>query len=56
MKHLLHRSKLTMLTMALACGLAVSAAMPAAHAAAHPAAGVSALARPGSPYYPPGPC
>ena len=58
MTHLLHRSKLTILTMALACGgIAASAATAqAAHAAAHPAAAMTAHAQPGSPYQPPDPC
>jgi hypothetical protein len=58
MKPVLHRSKLLIATMALACaGLAASAAAtPSAQAAAHPAAATSAHPEPGSPYAPPDPC
>ena len=57
MTHLLHRGKLAITAMALACGgLASSvAAAQAAPAATHPAA-ASAHAQPGSPYQPPDPC
>ena len=58
MKPVLHRSKLLVVTMALACGaLAASvAATQAAHAATHPAAAMSAHTQPGSAYHPPDPC
>jgi hypothetical protein len=58
MKHLLHRGKFTILTMALGGGgLAASAAAAhAAYAAAHPAAAMAAHAQPGLPYTPPNPC
>ncbi|HLN68398.1 MAG TPA: hypothetical protein VK280_14125 [Streptosporangiaceae bacterium] len=53
----LHRGKLFVVTMALACGgPAASAAAQAAHAATHPAAALSAHVQPGSPYQPPDPC
>jgi hypothetical protein len=58
MKPVLHRGKLLILTMALACGglVATVAAAQAAHAAPHPAAALSAHTQPGSPYQPPDPC
>jgi hypothetical protein len=58
MKPLFHRSKLLIVTLALACsGLAASAAAAqAAQAATHPAAALSAHTQPGSPYTPPDPC
>ena len=58
MKPVLHRGKLLVVTMALACGgLAASvAATQAAHAATHPAAAMSAHTQPGSAYHPPDPC
>jgi hypothetical protein len=58
MKPLLHRGRLLIVTMALACGgLAVSVvATPVAHAATHPAAAMAAHPQPGSPYQPPDPC
>jgi hypothetical protein len=53
----LHRGKLLIMTLALACGaLAVgAAAAQAAPAATHPAA-MAAHTQPGSPYEPPNPC
>jgi hypothetical protein len=58
MKPVLHRGKLPIVTVALACGgLAASiAAAQAAQAATHPAVALSAHAQPGSPYQPPDPC
>jgi hypothetical protein len=58
MKLLFHRSKLIIVTLALACGglAASAAAAQAAQAATHPAAALSAHAQPGSPYEPPNPC
>ncbi len=51
MKHLLHRGKLIILTIAVASGgLAVSvAATPAAHAVTHPPAAMAALTHPPDP-------
>ena len=58
MNRLLHRIKLLIATMALACGglVASVAATQAAHAATHPAAAISAHTQPGSAYHPPDPC
>jgi hypothetical protein len=55
---LLHRGKLLIATVALACGglAASAAAAQAAQAAIHPAAAMAAHAQPGSPYQPPDPC
>jgi hypothetical protein len=58
MNPLLHRGKLTIVTLALASGgmAASAAAAQVAQAATHPAAALSAHAQPGSPYQPPDPC
>ena len=58
MNPLLHRGKLIIVTMALACGgLASSgAAAQAAHAATHPAAAMPAHTQAGPQYHPPDPC
>ncbi len=58
MNSLLHRGKLIIVTMALACGgLASSvAAAQVAQAATHPAAAMPAHPQPGSAYVPPDPC
>lgn len=58
MNPLLHRGKLIIVTMALACGGLASSGATAqvAQAATHPAAAMPAHAQPGSPYHPPDPC
>jgi hypothetical protein len=58
MNRLRRRGKLTIVTMALACGgLAASVGTPqTAYAAAHPAAAMAARTQLGSPYQPPDPC
>ena len=58
MNPLLHRGKLIIVTIALACGgLASSVAVTqVAQAATHPAAAMPAHAQPGSQYHPPDPC
>ena len=58
MNRLLHRVKLLIATMTLACGgLAASVAVAqVAQAATHPAAAMLAHAQPGSQYHPPDPC
>jgi hypothetical protein len=58
MKPVLHRGKLLIVTMALACGglAASAAATQAGQAATHPAAAISAHTQPGSLYQPPDPC
>ena len=52
----LHRGKLLVETLALACGALASSAATAAPAATHPAAALAGHAQPGSPYQPPDPC
>ena len=57
MKPVLHRSKLLIVTMALACGgLAASVAAQVAQAVTQPAAAMPAHPQPGAPYQPPDPC
>jgi hypothetical protein len=58
MKPVLHRSKLLIATMGLACAdlAASAAATQSAQAGTHPAAAMSAHPQPGSPYQPPNPC